>query len=56
MNFVELQVDLMMGAKGEEQVSFLRIIFNFCPHLNKGSKTKTSTWKTVLHVQQSTAQ
>ena len=27
MNFVELQVGMMMGAKGEEQVSFWRITY-----------------------------
>ncbi len=32
MNFVELQVGMMMGETGDEQVSSLRIMLNLCPH------------------------
>ncbi len=30
MNFVELQVGMMMGATGEEQVSYFRLMLKLC--------------------------
>ena len=35
MNFVELQVGMMMGETGEAQVSYLTIILNPLPPLDK---------------------